>query len=150
MTVPETQTQTPVMTAATLYDALLHNTAPYILDVRNPDDFARWLIEGRAGLTVENIPYYNFIEDEDGAVARVPADREVLVVCAKEGASQYVADLLRARGVNASYLEGGILSWGISTIRAILLSLPGVESFRWRARHAAMSVSSSSATALRR
>jgi glyoxylase-like metal-dependent hydrolase (beta-lactamase superfamily II)/rhodanese-related sulfurtransferase len=112
MTVPETQTQTPVMTAAALYDALLHNTAPYILDVRNPDDFARWRIEGRAGLTVENIPYYNFIEDEDGAVARVPAEREVLVVCAKEGSSQFVADLLRARGVNASYLEGGILSWG--------------------------------------
>ena len=112
MTVPETQTQTPVMTAAALYDALLHNTAPYILDVRNPDDFARWRIEGRAGLMVENIPYYNFIEDEDGAVARVPANREVLVVCAKEGSSQFVADLLRARGVNASYLEGGILSWG--------------------------------------
>ena len=49
MTVPETQTQTPVMTAAALYDALLHNTAPYILVVRNPDDFARWRIEGRAG-----------------------------------------------------------------------------------------------------
>jgi glyoxylase-like metal-dependent hydrolase (beta-lactamase superfamily II)/rhodanese-related sulfurtransferase len=112
MTVTEIQTQTPVMTAATLYDALLRNTAPYILDVRNPDDFARWRVEGRAGLTVENVPYYNFIEDEDGAVARVPADREVLVVCAKEGSSQFVAELLRARGVNASYLEGGILSWG--------------------------------------
>ncbi len=112
MTVPETQTQTPVMTAATLYDALLRDTAPYILDVRNPDDFARWRIEGRAGLMVENIPYYDFIEDEDGAVARVPADREVLVVCAKEGSSQFVAELLRARGVNASYLAGGILSWG--------------------------------------
>jgi glyoxylase-like metal-dependent hydrolase (beta-lactamase superfamily II)/rhodanese-related sulfurtransferase len=112
MTVPETQTQTPVMTAAALYDALLHNTAPYILDVRNPDDFARWRIEGRAGLMVENIPYYDFIEDEDSACARVPADREVLVVCAKEGSSQFVAELLRARGVNASYLAGGILSWG--------------------------------------
>ncbi len=112
MTVTETQTQTPVMTAATLYDALLRDTAPYVLDVRNPDDFARWRIEGRAGLMVENIPYYDFIEDEDGAVARVPADREVLVVCAKEGSSQFVAELLRARGVNASYLAGGILSWG--------------------------------------
>jgi len=61
---------------------------------------------------VENIPYYDFIEDEDSACARVPADREVLVVCAKEGSSQFVAELLRARGVNASYLAGGILSWG--------------------------------------
>jgi Rhodanese-related sulfurtransferase len=82
------------MTAATLYDALLRDTAPYILDVRNPDDFARWRIEGRAGLMVENIPYYDFIEDEDSACARVPADREVLVVCAKEGSSQFVAGIL--------------------------------------------------------
>lgn len=112
MTVAELQTQAPAVTASALYDALLHNTAPLILDVRNPDDFARWRIEGRAGLTVQNIPYYDFIEDEEGAIARVPADREVLVVCAKEGSSQYVAELLRARGIEARYLEGGILSWG--------------------------------------
>ncbi|MCS6939072.1 MAG: MBL fold metallo-hydrolase, partial [Roseiflexus sp.] len=84
MTVAELQTQAPAVTASALYDALLHNTAPFILDVRNPDDFARWRIEGRAGLMVQNIPYYDFIEDEEGATARVPADREVLVVCAKE------------------------------------------------------------------
>ncbi|MGQ9549673.1 MAG: MBL fold metallo-hydrolase [Roseiflexus sp.] len=112
MTITETQIQTPVMTAAALYDALLHNTAPFILDVRNPDDFARWRIEGRTGLMVENIPYYDFIEDEDNAVARVPVNCDVLVVCAKEGSSQFVAELLRMRGVNASYLAGGILSWG--------------------------------------
>lgn len=112
MTVAELQTQAPAVTASALYDALLNNTAPFILDVRNPDDFARWRIEGRAGLTVQNVPYYDFIEDEEGAIARVPADREVLVVCAKEGSSQYVAELLRARGIEARYLEGGILSWG--------------------------------------
>lgn len=112
MTVAEPQTRTSAMTASVLYDALLHNTAPFILDVRNPHDFARWRIEGRAGLTIQNIPYYDFIEDEEGAIARVPAEREVLVVCAREGASQYVADLLRARGIEARYLEGGILSWG--------------------------------------
>jgi glyoxylase-like metal-dependent hydrolase (beta-lactamase superfamily II) len=112
MTIAELQTQAPAVSASALYDALLHNTAPFILDVRNPDDFARWRIEGRAGLTVQNVPYYDFIEDEESAVARIPADRQVLVVCAKEGSSQYVAELLRARGIDARYLEGGILSWG--------------------------------------
>lgn len=112
MTVAELQTQAPAVSASALYDALLHNTAPFILDVRNPDDFARWRIEGRAGLMVQNIPYYDFIEDEEGAVARIHADREVLVVCAKEGSSQYVAELLRTHGIDARYLEDGILSWG--------------------------------------
>ena len=55
MTVTELQTRASAMTAGELYDALLHNAAPFILDVRNPDDFARWRIEGRAGLMVENI-----------------------------------------------------------------------------------------------
>jgi glyoxylase-like metal-dependent hydrolase (beta-lactamase superfamily II)/rhodanese-related sulfurtransferase len=102
----------PAVTAERLYTSLLHADAPLILDVRNPDDFARWHIEGRAALTVLNIPYYDFVEDEHATIARIPADREVLVVCAKEGSSQYVADLLREHGVAASYLAGGILSWG--------------------------------------
>lgn len=102
----------PALTATELYDRLLHDAKLFILDVRNPDDVARWRVEGRASLESLNIPYYEFIEDEDASAARVPADRPVLVVCAKEGSSQYVAGLLRARGIDASYLQEGILSWG--------------------------------------
>lgn len=102
----------PAISAADLYAMLLSGDAPLILDVRNPDDVARWRIEGRATLETRNIPYYDFIEDPDAAVAQIPADRKVLVVCAKEGSSQYVAGLLREQGIVASYLEGGILSWG--------------------------------------
>jgi glyoxylase-like metal-dependent hydrolase (beta-lactamase superfamily II)/rhodanese-related sulfurtransferase len=112
MTIAEVQTSAPAISAARLYETLLRDEAPFILDVRNPDDFARWRVEGRTGLTTANIPYYDFIEDEDMAAAQLPADRPVLVVCAKEGSSQYVAGLLRERGLDAGYLEGGILSWG--------------------------------------
>jgi glyoxylase-like metal-dependent hydrolase (beta-lactamase superfamily II)/rhodanese-related sulfurtransferase len=111
MTTTDIQTA-PALAAANLYEGLLHGNAPLILDVRNPDDFARWHIEGRSTLDVLNLPYYDFIEDEDAAIAQVPVGRDVLVVCAKEGSSQYVAGLLRERGVPASYLAGGILSWG--------------------------------------
>ncbi|HMP40846.1 MAG TPA: MBL fold metallo-hydrolase [Roseiflexaceae bacterium] len=99
-------------TAADLFDRLLRDTAPFILDVRNPDDVARWRIEGRNTLESCNIPYYEFIEDADTAIAMIPTDREILVVCAKEGSSQFVADLLLEHGIAASYLAGGILSWG--------------------------------------
>lgn len=111
MTLTEVQHST-MITAADLYESLLHGDAPFILDVRNPVDFQRWHIEGRSGLDVLNLPYYDFIEDEDAAIAQVPTDRPVLVVCAKEGSSQYVADLLRERDIQAMTLEGGILSWG--------------------------------------
>lgn len=110
MTVTETMV-TPTH-VADLYQRLLDGSAPFILDVRNPDDFGRWRVEGRAGLEMMNIPYYDFIEDEDGTAAQVPATHDVLVVCAKEGSSRYVAELLQARGITASYLDGGILSWG--------------------------------------
>lgn len=108
MTVTELQTKT----ALELYDALLYGDAPFILDVRNPVDFERWHIEGRSNLEVLNLPYYDFIEDEDAAIAQLPVDKEILVVCAKEGSSQYVAELLRERGIQAFTMEGGILSWG--------------------------------------
>jgi glyoxylase-like metal-dependent hydrolase (beta-lactamase superfamily II)/rhodanese-related sulfurtransferase len=111
MTTTDVQTATAV-TAADLYESLLRGDAPLILDVRNPDAFARWHIEGRNSLEVRNIPYYAFLEDEDAAIAQLSPAREVLVVCAKEGSSQYVAELLRERSLAANYLEGGIVSWG--------------------------------------
>ena len=112
MTLSDIEVAAPTTSAAELYSKLLRGDNLFILDVRNPDDFARWRVEGRAGLEVKNLPYYDFIEDEDAASAEIPTDREILVVCAKEGSSQYVSGLLRDRGLNASYLTGGILSWG--------------------------------------
>jgi glyoxylase-like metal-dependent hydrolase (beta-lactamase superfamily II)/rhodanese-related sulfurtransferase len=112
MTITEGQVASAPFTASELYAKLLSDAPLYVLDVRNPAEFKRSPIEGRSGLTTQNIPYYDFIEDEDGACARVPADRPLLVVCAKEGSSQYVAGLLQDRGLSASYLEGGFISWG--------------------------------------
>lgn len=112
MTTTAVQSEVTAFTASALYERLLSGAPLFILDVRNDEDFKRWRVEGKAGATTVNIPYYDFIEDEDAAVAQVPADREVLVICAKEGSSQYVAEILRGRGISASYLEGGIPSWG--------------------------------------
>ncbi len=112
MTIADVQSTATTVTAAELYTKLLANEPLFILDVRNEQDFARWNIEGRSELKSLNLPYYAFIEAEDDAVAQVPTDREVLVVCAKEGSSEYVAGVLRERGIVANYLAGGIVSWG--------------------------------------
>lgn len=112
MTLIEGQTGIAEFTANELYARILNNEATFILDVRNEDEFKRSPIEGQSNLTAVNIPYFEFLEDEDGSVARVPADREIMVVCAKEGSSQYVAELLAGHGYNARYLQGGFTSWG--------------------------------------
>ncbi len=100
------------ITAAELYDRLLRDDRFVVLDVRNPAEFARMRVEGRRHLEVMNVPYYAFVEDEDEAAAQVPTDRPVVVVCAKEGSSEYVAELLAARGFDVRYLAGGFPAWG--------------------------------------
>ncbi|MEM8529755.1 MAG: MBL fold metallo-hydrolase [Chloroflexota bacterium] len=105
-------TSVTALSVTELYDKLLRNEPLFILDVRNTEDFTRWGVEGRSALEVVNLPYYDFIEDEEGSIARVPADRDILVVCAKEGSSQYVAELLQGQGIRATNLEGGLTRWG--------------------------------------
>jgi glyoxylase-like metal-dependent hydrolase (beta-lactamase superfamily II)/rhodanese-related sulfurtransferase len=104
------------LTAAEMYETILDGSAPFILDVRNEDDFERWRVEGRAGLNILNLPYFEFVEDEEASLhtlaRHVSTEEEILVVCAKEGSAQFVAEILRDAGYSVSYLKEGITSWG--------------------------------------
>ncbi len=83
-----------------------------LLDVRNDDEYEAWKVEGRRSIEMLHIPYFDFVEDPD-LVARVPSDRrEVLVLCAKGGSSEFVAEMLREAGVNAMNVEGGMIAYG--------------------------------------
>lgn len=109
------------LSATDLYQRLGSSSAPAILDVRNAAEFARWRVEGRRPADVINVPYFEFIEAEDDSVAKVekwlgPKVREVAVVCAKGGSSDYVAEILRARGLRAENVEGGMIAWGLGTV----------------------------------
>jgi rhodanese-related sulfurtransferase len=42
---------------------------------------------------------------------KIPADKEILVVCAKEGSSVMIAEMLSDEGLTDSYLKGGMKSW---------------------------------------
>ena len=112
MTTTAQQTAVTSFTPAELYNRILHDLPTFILDVRNEEEAKRSPVEGQKQLTSINIPYFAFLEDEDGCVAQLPQGREILVVCAKEGSSQYVATLLAERGYTTRYLEGGYLSYG--------------------------------------
>lgn len=111
-----TTTEQPAVAEITprdLYARLLAGAPLLILDVRNEDEFQRARIEGHAALQVINLPYFAFLEDEDAAAARVPQGHaEIVVVCAKGGSSQYVAEVLSGRGLRAVSLGEGMLGWG--------------------------------------
>ncbi|WP_336788537.1 MBL fold metallo-hydrolase [Paenibacillus sp. MMO-177] len=83
----------------------------YILDVRNEDDFNDWKIEGES-VEIINIPYFELLDGVDPALDKVPQDKKVLVVCAKEGSSKFVADqLVEAGRSHVFYLQGGMKAW---------------------------------------
>src|ERR1041385_2388714 len=84
-----------------------------LLDVRNEDEYEHWKIEGRRHINIFHVPYFDFIEDEQAAIQRVPkAGDEIVVVCAKGGSSEMVAEILRDSGLNARNLTGGMVAYG--------------------------------------
>jgi rhodanese-related sulfurtransferase len=106
-----TLTKTAI-TVAELDEMIERGESFLLLDVRNQDEFERWKIEGRNPFETLHIPYFQFIEDEEASVSRVPKGKPIVVVCAKGGSSDYVAGVLRERGYEAVNLEGGMIAWG--------------------------------------
>ncbi|MFB1064705.1 MBL fold metallo-hydrolase [Natrinema sp. H-ect4] len=83
-----------------------------LLDTRMESEYDEWSIDGE---TVEsiNIPYFEFLDDEidDDVLAQIPDDREITVLCAKGGSSEYVAGTLKERGYDVDHLEDGMNGW---------------------------------------
>lgn len=99
--------------AEELFDWLCGKPDFILLDVRNENEFKNRYIEAPSIFPYINIPYYEFIEDVSGSVARIPANQKVRIVCAKEGSAKYVAEQLVEQGFpDVGYLQGGIVAWG--------------------------------------
>ena len=97
-------------TAAQIARKVIDNKDLFILDVRNKDAFADWKIEGHK-FEYLNIPYFELLDGVEEILPTIPTDKEVLVVCAKEGSSVMVAEMLSDAGLEVAYLEGGMKSW---------------------------------------
>lgn len=82
----------------------------FILDVRNESDFADWKIEGE-NIEYVNVPYFDLLDGVEGILNKIPTDKEILVVCAKEGSSIMIAEMLVDEGLTVSYLQGGMKAW---------------------------------------
>ncbi|ABV60892.1 MULTISPECIES: MBL fold metallo-hydrolase [Bacillus] len=98
------------MTAEQLTKKIVNKEPLFLLDVRNQADVQDWKIEGEA-IVHMNVPYFDLLEGVEGILHDIPHDREVLVVCAKEGSSIMVAEMLSEAGRTVHYLEGGMKAW---------------------------------------
>jgi glyoxylase-like metal-dependent hydrolase (beta-lactamase superfamily II)/rhodanese-related sulfurtransferase len=83
-----------------------------LLDVRNEDEVRAWKLEARRPIETISVPYFDFIEDEPGSVAKVPRGRDVVVLCAQGGSSEMVAGMLAEAGVPARNVRGGMVAYG--------------------------------------
>jgi len=83
-----------------------------ILDARMSSDYEEWRVDGE-NVTSINVPYFQFLDEEidDDVLASIPDDQHVTVLCAKGGASEYVAGALADRGYDVDHLEEGMNGW---------------------------------------
>jgi glyoxylase-like metal-dependent hydrolase (beta-lactamase superfamily II)/rhodanese-related sulfurtransferase len=102
-----------------------------LLDVRNEDEFTSWKLEPREPVETLHVPYFDFIEDEEGALARVPRGRELVVLCAKGGSSELVVELLGGAGVPAANVAGGMLAYG-AYLEPVKLPLDAADAGRFQ------------------
>jgi len=112
------ETPTEEISVAEFYRRISQPNDLLLLDVRNDRDFETWRIEGPHTPETMHIPYIIFAEDGPEALAQlpqltaVPKDRLIVVVCAKGGASDFVAAILRDEGWHAVNLIDGMIAWG--------------------------------------
>ncbi|KKB40723.1 MBL fold metallo-hydrolase [Bacillus thermotolerans] len=99
-----------VMTPEEVTKKVINKEELFILDVRNESDFQDWKIEG-ANFQYLNVPYFELLDGVEEILSKFPADKDILVVCAKEGSSVMVAEMLSEAGLTVSYLQGGMKAW---------------------------------------
>ncbi|USZ72638.1 MBL fold metallo-hydrolase [Natronosalvus halobius] len=112
MDVPTPDVAVDSITPAELKASIDEGDSVTILDARMQSDYDEWRIEGDTVETI-NVPYFEFLDDEidDDVLAQIPDDREVTVLCAKGGASEFVAGALEERGYDVNHLEDGMNGW---------------------------------------
>ena len=100
------------VTPETLKQRIDDGESVTILDARMSGDYEEWHIDG-GNVESVNVPYFHFLDEEldSDIIADVPKDREVTVLCAKGGASEYVAGTLAERGYDVHHLEDGMNGW---------------------------------------
>ena len=120
----------PSVEVAELLPRLDRGDGILLLDVRNEEEHAGWRIEARHAVDTIHLPYFEFIEDEEGSIAKVPRDREVVVLCARGGSSEMVAGLLGEAGIHSRNVSGGMIAYGVY-LEAVRVPLPAEAAARY-------------------
>ncbi|MEZ3118000.1 MBL fold metallo-hydrolase [Halobaculum sp. MBLA0147] len=109
---PTPDVDVPSTAASELRQSITDGDSVAVLDTRNDSDFQEWHVDG-PNVEIENVPYYEFLGEEvdEALLDRVPVGDPLVVLCAKGGASEYVAGELIEAGRDVVHLDGGMEAW---------------------------------------
>ena len=113
-----------VKTAESLLSLFSTAEAPFLLDVREPDEFAEWTIPNAV-----NIPLGTL----ESRLSEMPGDQAILVICAKGARAQAGAELLATHGIDAAVMDGGMAAWA-TTYDSVEVALAGATVVQLRRR----------------
>jgi glyoxylase-like metal-dependent hydrolase (beta-lactamase superfamily II) len=82
-----------------------------VLDVRASGEVARWKVEGDRDVPRVERAYWDVLGSPDVLAAGIPDGAIAVVVCAYGNTSAIIAEELRAIGVDARNLDGGMVAW---------------------------------------
>jgi glyoxylase-like metal-dependent hydrolase (beta-lactamase superfamily II) len=108
-----------------LEESLTSGERVAVLDVRVESEYEEWHLDG-PNVEVVNRPYFDFFGGvPDDAAGEIPDGDPLVVVCAKGGASEYVAGVLLEAGHEAVNLTGGMNAWARLYVRDEVTAAPG-------------------------
>ncbi len=110
------------ITPAELYAEIEQGVVPFILDIRNQDEYAVWQIEGPKPVPMKNVPIWVSVEESESLAAEIPEN--TVVVCAHGNGSDLLIDVLSEEGRVVRTLEGGTAAWAELLIPRELPGLP--------------------------
>jgi glyoxylase-like metal-dependent hydrolase (beta-lactamase superfamily II)/rhodanese-related sulfurtransferase len=78
------------------------NREIFLLDVREPDEFKDWNIEGSENVPLSQVPQ---------SLDRIPKDKEIVTICPAGNRSEMTTLMLQRLGYNVKALEDGLTAW---------------------------------------
>lgn len=110
------------ITPAELYEGIADGSIPFILDVRNQDDYAQWQVEGARPVPTKNVPIWVAMEEPERIAQEIPDG--TVVICAHGNGSGLFLETLAQEGREAVNLEGGTAAWAELLVPRPISGLP--------------------------
>lgn len=96
--------QEAVMSNEKLWDSLKNNEDVFLLDVREPMEFAEFKIPGAVNIPLSELFTSNPKEE-------IPKDKKIVTICSHGNRSMVATFALAQKGLESTSLEGGMSKW---------------------------------------